>query len=132
MLGPIKMSIAFALALVSPHAVAQNATDSIAQVEIILDNFSYGPEEISLKAGHPVTLRLVNRGSGGHDFSAPEFFKAAKVDAGSATAIKGGTVEVAKGASVSIRLVPASGEYKLRCTHFLHSSFGMKGRIIVK
>ena len=47
-------------------------------------------------------------------------------------AINEGTIEVRPRQSVSVRLVPARGSYRLRCTHSLHSAFGMRGRIVVE
>ena len=46
--------------------------------------------------------------------------------------ISKGTVELKKGETADIRLVaPAPGTYKLHCSHFLHTSFGMTGEIVV-
>ncbi len=102
------------------------------RVEVILADFSYSPQTIRLRAEEQVVLRLTNRGSGGHNFSAPEFLAAARLDPASAALARKGKVEVKKGASVDLKLTPAAGRYKLKCTHFLHSSFGMKGEIIVE
>ncbi len=35
-------------------------------------------------------------------------------------------------ATRSITLVPRAGTYRLHCSHFLHSSFGMTGTIVVR
>lgn len=105
--------------------------DQARTVEVRLSNFDYSPREIRLRAGEPVVLRLVNVSGGGHDFSAPTFFAAARVDAGEAL-VRGGTIEVPSRRSVSVRLVPTRGTYRLRCTHTLHSAFGMRGHIVVE
>lgn len=94
------------------------------RVDIVLANFSFTPAALHLKAGQPVTLHFVNQGSGGHNFSAPEFFRAAG-------AVPGGKVDLAKGESRDVMLTPRAGHYDVRCTHFLHTSFGMKGTIDV-
>ena len=107
------------------------APDPARTVEVRLSNFDYGPREIRLRAGEPVVLRLVNSSGGGHDFSAPAFFAAARVDAGAAL-VRGGTIEVPSRQSVSVRLIPTRGTYRLRCTHTLHSAFGMRGHIVVE
>ncbi len=102
------------------------------QVEIVLANFSFTPSQIRLTAGTPVTLHLVNRGSGGHNFMAKEFFAAASMDAATrATLGKKGVVELAKDESIDITMIPKAGSYKVKCGHFLHSGFGMKGTITV-
>jgi plastocyanin len=102
------------------------------RVEVILADFSFSPQTIRLRAEEQVVLRLTNRGSGGHNFSAPEFFAKARLDPASATLARKGKVEVRKGASIDLTLTPAGGRYKLKCTHFLHGGFGMKGEIIVE
>ena len=76
-----------------------------------------------------MVLHLVNSGGGGHNFAAPEFFAAAE---GVAGPVERGRVEVAGHRSVDIRLTPARGSYRLRCTHMLHTSFGMTGQILVE
>lgn len=101
-----------------------------ARVEIRLANFSFSPEALRLAAGKPVTLHFVNRGPGTHNFAAPEFFKAARVTAG-AGVVHDGTIELAKDAAADVTLTPAKGRYPVKCTHFMHAMFGMKGEITV-
>ena len=100
-------------------------------VEVRLTSFDFTPSEIRLAAGQPVVLRLTNPGSGGHNFSAPQFFAASQIAAGQNVAIRNGTIEVPSHQTVTLRLTPARGDYRLRCTHTLHSSFGMRGHIVV-
>jgi plastocyanin len=84
-----------------------------------------------LRAGVPVVLRLQNSASGGHNFSAPQFFAAAKIDPASTAHVVNGAVEVPKHGVVEVALVPSAGRYPLKCTHSLHAAFGMKGTILV-
>jgi uncharacterized cupredoxin-like copper-binding protein len=100
--------------------------------EVVLANFSFSPASLHLAAGKPVRLHFVNRGSGGHNFAAPEFFAAARIDPASRTAVRGGKIELKKGQSADVLLTPAKGHYDARCTHFLHTGFGMKGEISVE
>lgn len=109
-------------ALAFPSAALCQA--SAPRVEIVLANFSFTPSALHLKAGQPVTLHFVNQGSGGHNFSAPEFFHAAGV-------VPGGKIDLKKGESRDVALTPRAGHYDVRCTHFLHTSFGMTGTIDV-
>lgn len=92
------------------------------RVEIVLANFSFTPAALHLKAGQPVVLHFVNKGSGGHNYAAPEFF---------GSAIPGGRIELDKDETRDVALTPRAGHYKVKCTHFLHTSFGMKGTIDV-
>lgn len=105
------------------------AQDPPREVEVRLSNFEFAPETIRLRAGEPVVLRLVNSASGGHNFSARDFFAAARDIAGP---VENGTVELPGHRSVEVRLTPTRGSYRLRCTHTLHSAFGMTGRIVVE
>jgi plastocyanin len=116
---------ALILALLAIPAAA-SAQDT---VEVTLSSFDFTPSTIRLHAGQPVVLHLVNSGSGGHNFAAPEFFAAA---AGVSGPVQRGRVEVGGHQSVDVRLTPAHGTYHLRCTHTLHSSFGMTGEIVVE
>jgi plastocyanin len=76
-----------------------------------------------------VILHLVNSSGGGHNFSAPQFFAAAADVSGP---VRRGAIEVPGHQSVDIRLTPARGTYRLKCTHTLHSAFGMNGEIVVE
>jgi uncharacterized cupredoxin-like copper-binding protein len=103
---------------------------SVEAITIRLTNFAFTPEQLHLRVGVPVRLHLVNDSSGGHSFSAPAFFGAGAYPSGAPP--RDGTVEIAAGASVDITVVPHSaGTYKVECTHFLHSLFGMTGTIMV-
>ena len=117
------------LIFAGPGAAAGQGAASGRTVEVQLSSFDFAPQTIRLKAGEPVVLHLVNSGSGGHNFAAPEFFAAAGAVSGP---VQGGKIEVAGHQSADVRLTPARGTYRLRCTHTLHSSFGMKGSIVVE
>jgi plastocyanin len=117
------------LLLAAPGAPAQEAPRT---VDVQLTSFDFAPAEIRLRAGVPIVLRLTNAGRGGHNFSAPAFFRAASVAPGQNVALRGGTIEVPSRRTVTVRLAPARGNYPLRCTHTLHTAFGMRGRIIVE
>ena len=116
-----------ALAVTAPTS-AQNAE----RFEITLANFKFTPSAIALKAGQPVTLHFKNEGSGGHDFTAPEFFKAATMDAATRAKLgKKGRIDLSAGQSEDVMLTPKAGTYKVKCGHFLHAGFGMTGTITV-
>ena len=100
-------------------------------VDVDMSNFKFAPASVDLHAGVPTVLRLRNVGGRGHSFSAPEFFAASKLDPEAAALVRDGRVEVAGHATVDVLLIPTAGQYPLKCTHALHSTFGMKGTIIV-
>jgi plastocyanin len=122
--------------LIAPAAVpAQEATPAPARqpaqrIEIVLSNFKFTPDIIQLKAGQAYVLHLSSKGS--HNLDAPEFFAAAKVDPNDRWKIPDGQIEVRTDAPVDIHFTaPAHGNFKIRCTHTMHSTFGMTGEIIV-
>lgn len=123
------MHIYLVSALLLGASIAAHAQPAVVTVQ--LSNFLFTPNSIQLRAGSQTTLRLQSASRGGHNFSAPEFFAAAKIDPGSAAYVRNGAVEVPGRGAVNITLVPAAGTYRLKCTHTLHSAFGMKGRIQV-
>jgi plastocyanin len=97
-----------------------------------MENFKFEPNAVQLRAGVPTLLHLVNNAGGGHNFTAPQFFAAAKVAPASQPLIHDGKVEVAKHSAVDIELTPAAGQYPLKCSHTLHAAFGMTGSIVVR
>lgn len=100
-------------------------------ITVRLSSFGFAPEHLRLKAGVPVRLRFVNESSGGHDFSAPAFFAASSFPPGS-SAPPNGDVAVGSNKTVEIAVVPRTpGTYRVDCTHFLHSLFGMHGTVEV-
>jgi uncharacterized cupredoxin-like copper-binding protein len=120
-------ALAFLALLALPAVTA--AQPSARTVEISLSNFDFTPSTIRLRAGEPIVLHLVNTAHGGHNFAAPEFFAAASGVSGPVTS---GKVELHGNQTVDIRLTPARGHYHLRCTHTMHTAFGMSGEIEVE
>lgn len=119
------------LACLAAPATAQTAPPQ--PVEIALESFRYEPATITLDHGRSYALRLVNRSSGGHDFAAKEFFAAAELSPADRAKVVKGKVAVDGGESVTLSLTaPPPGRYPVRCTHFMHSAFGMKGQILVR
>lgn len=118
----------FALLALPLPALAQDSP-APQRIEVRLSSFEFESRNITLTAGRPVVLRLVNTGGGGHNFSAPQFFAAAR---GVSGPVEEGEVEVPGRQSVEVRLIPARGSYRLRCTHTMHTAFGMRGTITVR
>ena len=102
-------------------------------IEVRLSNFKYEPRTIELKSGQDYVVTLANDSGGGHNFTATEFFAAATIVAAERAVINKGTVEVPGHQRRTIRLrAPAPGAYKVKCTHTLHGTFGMRGEILVR
>lgn len=120
------------LVLAALPSSAQNAAPE-KTVSIDLSSFKFTPDTVTLEHGQRYVLHLANTSDGGHNFVAREFFEAATVDpADQARIVKGG-VDLDSGQTADIHLVaPPAGTYKLHCSHFMHSAFGMKGKIVVQ
>lgn len=124
----IGKSLLLAFASLSLAAPVQ-APETIA---VTLTNFRYTPEAITLQHGRPYVLRFVNAAKGGHNFVAKQFFAAATVAPEDRAKVAKGGVEVSGGETVELHLTaPAAGRYEVHCSHFMHSTFGMKGEIVV-
>jgi len=126
--GALLLSIASAGRSAQP---ADGPGDQALTVE--LSSFALTPATLTLRQGTHYRLRFVNTSSGGHNFVAKEFFAASTVAADDVSKVHDGSVEVGGGKTVEVRLTPnQAGSYKSRCSHFMHSSFGMKGEIVVQ
>ena len=118
--------------LISGSAGAQQPTwADAAVVQVELSSFDFTPKTIHFASGRPVILRLVNTSSGGHNFRAPEFFAASQVREADRAQLSKGAVELPGRAKKEIGVIPKAGRYRLKCTHTLHSAFGMNGEILV-
>lgn len=96
---------------------------------VMVDN-RFEPDHITLHAGQTYELRLENHGTDLHEFTAPTFFKAARVRDKKLLSNGGTDVVVQSGKSVRVLLIaPAKGHYDLTCAD--HDWDGMVGSIIV-
>lgn len=120
--------------LLAGAATAQSIDWSNAEViEVDLSNFAYAPATVTLRYGAPYRLRLINKAGGGHDFVAKESFAQARLDPTSRSTVAGGEIALAGGEIADVRLIATRvGTYEVHCSHFLHSAFGMKGKIVVR
>jgi plastocyanin len=117
-----------ALAALGPSVSAQGPRT----IEIGMSNFRFSPASIQLEHGQSYRLHFVNQSGGGHDFSARGFFAAAGVAPEDRAKLTRGAVALGGHEDMTIRLTaPAAGHYKVTCSHFMHSTFGMTGEIVV-
>lgn len=117
------------LTLTGPSIAAPQAAAPV--VEVRLSSYAFTPDTVRLRVGQEQVLRLIGA-RGSHNFSAPALFAASRIDARSAGRVRHGTVEVREGDTIDIHLTPlTAGTYPVRCTHLLHTAYGMKGEAIV-
>lgn len=102
-------------------------------VQIDLKNFAFSPASLHLKRGVAYRLHFVNQTSGGHDFTAKDFFAAATLNPATAGAVSNGTVKLSGAQSVDIDLVaPEVGHFEAHCSHLMHATLGMTGEVVVE
>ena len=122
--------------LIASHASAQPAPVDWSKAEtmqIDLTNFAFSPASIHLKQGTAYRLHFVNQSSGGHDFTAKDFFAAAALDPATAGAVTNGTVRLAGNQTVDIDLIASqTGHFEAHCSHLMHATLGMTGEVVVE
>lgn len=122
-----------ALLLAAPAAAAQESEWRIApEYDVLLHPFSYEPRLIRLVAGRPARLHFVNNGRATLSFSAPAFFRSARLRARDAEGLAAGRVRLAPGERRTIALVPRAGRYRVRSANLTHRLRGMTAIIIVE
>ena len=125
-----------ALLLAPPLAVPASAQEpewrQSADFDVLLKPYAYEPAMLRLEAGRPVRLRFVNSGQRALSFSAPAFFRAARIRSGDRDDLADGSFRLAAGERRTILLVPAAGRYRMRSDSLFHRLLGMSGRIIVE
>ncbi|HEY2009626.1 MAG TPA: cupredoxin domain-containing protein [Rhizomicrobium sp.] len=119
-----------AVSLISAHdVVAQTATS----IDVTLSEYAVTPGELDLKSGTTYRMHIVNNGSKGHNFSAPEFFSVSQVASEDQPKVADGLVELENGQSVDITVTPGRpGTFAAECTHFMHKMMGMHATIVVQ
>lgn len=149
---PSIVSVFSILAALSWAGVAQAADDYVTnsdevvkaadwekkqEIVVVMDEFSYEPKDIVLKANQPYVLVLKNEGEKKHYYTAPDFFKAIatrKVETRDAEVkvpyLK--ALEVVNGSEAKLFMVPVKpGKYPVYCTIEDHKDKGMTGSITV-
>lgn len=125
--GTLAVAMSLAIATAAPGQLGPD------MVEIKLSNFRFDPAEIHLVHGHRYTLHFSNLAGGGHNFVAKSFFAAATLAADDRARVRLGEVDLAGRGETAVTLeAPAAGVYEFHCSHFMHQTFGMKGRIVVQ
>jgi uncharacterized cupredoxin-like copper-binding protein len=119
-------------ATLAAAAAAQQPATTAPVVDVALSSFKFTPGTIQLDHGRAYVFHLTNQSGGAHDFTAQAFFDAATIAPADRARIDKGKVELGGGDDVDIHLIaPPAGRYKVHCTHFMHSMFGMTGEIVV-
>ena len=111
--------------------------DAKKELTIELSEFAFTPKDITLEAGQPYVLKVVNKGTVKHEFTAEDFFGSVafrKAEDASAEfkAPAPREVEVFAGKTIELYLIPTrAGTYELVCEIEGHFEAGMFGTITV-
>ena len=123
-----------------PPTTAQNQSGGTSpgwpnaqSVEVVMADFTFTPNTLRLRAKTPYHLRLVNNAGHGHSFDAPEFFAAVGIADDDQSKVSNGEIDIEGGQTVDVKFVPqTAGTYQFHCSHFLHASFGMTGKVVIQ
>jgi len=116
-------------ACAGPADVPRGTTASA--VTVVLSEYRFTPSDLTFKRGTPYRLHLENRGRELHEFTAPDFFKAATVANPRVLVQDGREVVLQPGEQKDVELVPErAGRYDLRCAD--HDWAGMIGEITIE
>lgn len=129
-----RLFLALMLVVLAAPAVAQDPPQwrTAPEYDVLLRPWAYEPKVIRLAAGEPVRLRFVNQGQATHSFSAPAFFRAARVRGRDADFVARGGFRLAPGERRTIALVPAPGRYAASSRNIVQRLLGMHGVIVVE
>ena len=117
--------------LIAVAASCCAATPEPVRIDVTMVDYRFSPDHLNLEHGVHYRLHLENHGKETHEFTAPVFFAAAKLDNPQALNREHTEVVVQPGESKDIFLAPgAPGAYDLRCGD--HDWDGMVGGITVR
>jgi uncharacterized cupredoxin-like copper-binding protein len=125
-----------------PAIVKAANWDAMETVTVELEDFSYSPQDLKLKAGQPYKLVIKNTGEKDHYYTAVDFFKnvawrkvqTPKPNGAEIKAPYFNAIEVYKGGGTAeLFFVPVTkGEYEVHCTIDDHKDKGMHGSITIE
>jgi hypothetical protein len=102
------------------------------EADVLLRPWAYEPREIRLPAGRPVSLYFVNQSQARLFFSAPAFFRGARLRPRDADIVRRGGFALAPGERRAVDVVALPGRYHARSANLLHRLLGMTGIIVVE
>jgi uncharacterized cupredoxin-like copper-binding protein len=125
--GMKRNAIQYGLLIALIGSCCAAAADSV-RVDVAMVDYRFSPDHLSLEHGVHYRLHLENHGKELHEFTAPTFFAAAKLDNPDALNREHTEVVVQPGQSKDVFFTPgAPGTYDLRC-----GDHGMVGGITVR
>ena len=119
--------LAVALGLSLAHAAGSDPVI----VNVVMIEYKFQPDHLTLQHGVPYRLHLENHGKETHEFTAPTFFAASKIDNPSVLNREHNEIVMQPGDVKDLLLTPHKpGTYDLRCSD--HDWNGMIGGVTVQ
>ena len=124
------MAIGAVLVLSAPAALGADWSQA-QPVTVTTSDYEFSPSRLVFKRGVAYRLHIDNPGKEMHEFTAPEFFKAAEIRDPSVLNADKTEIEVPPGKAKDLEfVVQRAGRYPLRCSD--HDWAGMIGEITVE
>lgn len=104
-------------------------------IDVTVTNDRFTPSTITLKRGAQYILRVHNRSDRKHNFSAPQFFTAARVSPRDSGWVTDDKVDLAPRQSATLHIVAPdtpNARYSFRSTNLLDATETLKGDILVR
>ncbi|WP_162527281.1 cupredoxin domain-containing protein [Sphingomonas solaris] len=104
-------------------------------IDVTVTNNRFTPDRLTLKRGRQYILRIHNRSDRKHNFSAPQFFTAARVSPRDSGWVTDDKVDLAPGQSATLHIVAPdtpNALFSYRSTNLLDAAENMKGEIRVR
>lgn len=112
-------------------AASQAAAPAPTKVILQAKEYEFVPAELHFRHGELYDLRLENVGKETHELTAPDFFKAARIETPDVLSGEGREILVQPGESKDLIFrAPAAGTYGMTCAD--HDWAGMVGEIVVE
>jgi uncharacterized cupredoxin-like copper-binding protein len=100
-------------------------------VTVVASDYHFSPDKLAFKRGTPYRLHIENRGKEMHEFTAPEFFKAAEIADPAVLNPDRTEIVLQPGEAKDLYFVPQqTGRFPLTCAD--HDWTGMVGEITVE
>lgn len=131
----ILLALALALAIAAPAAAVAQDWNKGTPIGVTMTNDRFSPARLTLTHGRAYILRIRNTSDRKHNFSAPQFFKFARVAPRDSGWITDNKVDLAPGESATLHLIAPStpnARYQFRSTNLLDATEKLKGAIYVR
>jgi len=127
----MKLAAAMGVLLAATAPAASADWSQTQPVTVTTRDYEFSPNRLVFKHGIAYRLHIDNPGKEQHEFTAPEFFKAAEIRDPTVLNADKTEVEVPPGRAKDVEFVARRpGHYPLRCSD--HDWAGMTGEIIVE